>query len=686
MESIRQTHTPWQLLTPNKDALVNEFVGKSLDELRTPALVVDRAAFRDNCAKMHENAKDWGARFRAHLKTHKTVEGTRLQLVSDVDKTNAVIVSTLMEAWEVVRGGLVADGTVKDLLYGLPVGLNKIDDLSALNKEMCKYGGTVRIFVDNLEQIKFLEEYEKRQVKPKKWSTFIKIDGGQKRAGTSPKPESFKPFIKTVLGSPGIRTDLRHLKKAESYLTGEVRLVNDAATMALEILADLPEHPSHNQPFVLSVGSTPAAHSASARARVTSQLHGVLELHAGNYPMLDLQQLHTTLIDRPRISQRVLATVISYYPGRGKDGLDEAMCDAGAIAMSKDTGRIPGFGEVVGKSWRLGRISQEHGTLEQMLADPSTGRTDQTLRIGDIIQIVGQHACLIAAGHPWYYVVDSDVDGGADKVVDIWAAWKASSQLGLHCVMELNEYDVDATELLETYGSSSLNAVRALFLGEAGTGKSCLLHHFTHNAFKDHSQHTIGVEFSSRTVKLGEKRIKLQLWDTAGQERFRFVGLCCSEFHDQLTAGTRSVTRSYYRGAAGVILVYDITNRATFLNLSKWLADARTLASPHLVAVLVGNKSDRDEDREVEWSEASRWAAENGNHLSSSFFFDPLSCAGVHFLEASSLTGDNVEAPFLLAARSILLSIESGVLDPEKAGSGFRQFRQSERIPKEAIG
>jgi len=198
--------------------------------------------------------------------------------------------------------------------------------------------------------------------------------------------------------------------------------------------------------------------------------------------------------------------------------------------------------------------------------------------------------------------------------------------------MELDEYDVDATELLETYDF----LMKYIIIGEAGTGKSCLLHHFTHNAFKDHSQHTIGVEFSSRTVKLGEKRIKLQLWDTAGQERFR------------------SVTRSYYRGAAGVILVYDITNRETFLNLSKWLADARTLASPHLVAVLVGNKSDRDEDREVEWSEASRWAAENG----------------VHFLEASSLTGDNVEAPFLLAARSILLSIESGVLDPEKAGSG----------------
>ncbi|KAF8560327.1 hypothetical protein OG21DRAFT_55035 [Imleria badia] len=385
---------------------------------------------------MHQNAKDWGANFRAHLKTHKTVEGTRLQLVSDVGKTSAVVVSTLMEAWEVVRGGLVADGTAKDLLYGLPVGLNKLDDLSILNEEMSKYGGTVRIFVDNLEQLMFLEEYEKHQARPKKWSIFIKMDGGQKRAGTSPKPESFKPFIKTVFESPvvsvygfyshaGDSYGSTSLGEAESYLTGEVRLVNDTAAMALEVLADLPaKRMSHNQPFVLSVGSTPTAHSASARAKVTSQLHGVLELHAGNYPMLDLQQLHTTLIDRPRISQRVLATVISYYPGRGKDGLDEAMCDAGAIAMSKDTGRIPGFGEVIGKSWRLGRISQEHGTLEQVPVDLSSGQTDQTLRIGDIIQIVGQHACLIAAGHPWYYVVDSDVDGSADRVVDIWVPWK----------------------------------------------------------------------------------------------------------------------------------------------------------------------------------------------------------------------------------------------------------------------
>lgn len=92
------------------------------------------------------------------------------------------------------------------------------------------------------------------------------------------------------------------------------------------------------------------------------------------------------------------------------------------------------------------------------------------------------------------------------------------------------------------------------------------------------------------------------------------------------------------------------------------------------MCVLVGNKADREEDREVEWAEASRWAAENGAPplglaRSTLRLTKPL-ILDVHFLEASSLTGDNVEAPFLLCARSILLAIESGALDPEKAGSG----------------
>uniref|UniRef100_A0A8C8JKN6 Ras-related protein Rab-4B n=1 Tax=Oncorhynchus tshawytscha TaxID=74940 RepID=A0A8C8JKN6_ONCTS len=86
-----------------------------------------------------------------------------------------------------------------------------------------------------------------------------------------------------------------------------------------------------------------------------------------------------------------------------------------------------------------------------------------------------------------------------------------------------------------------LAKVYFLVIGSAGAGKSCLLHQFIETKFKQDSNHTIGVEFGSRVVNVGGKTVKLQIWDTAGQERFR------------------SVTRSYYRGAAGALLVYDIT-------------------------------------------------------------------------------------------------------------------------------
>jgi D-serine deaminase-like pyridoxal phosphate-dependent protein len=106
------------------------------------------------------------------------------------------------------------------------------------------------------------------------------------------------------------------------------------------------------------------------------------------------------------------------------------MCDAGAIAMSKDTGPSGVFGEVIGKPWNLGRISQEHGILTRSTPPRSTvngeldaGDDEDRLELGSMIEIVGQHACLTAAAYPWYYVVDSS-DGRIDHVRDIWVPWK----------------------------------------------------------------------------------------------------------------------------------------------------------------------------------------------------------------------------------------------------------------------
>ncbi|CAK8694845.1 ras-related protein Rab-4B-like [Clavelina lepadiformis] len=177
-----------------------------------------------------------------------------------------------------------------------------------------------------------------------------------------------------------------------------------------------------------------------------------------------------------------------------------------------------------------------------------------------------------------------------------------------------------------------------LVIGSAGVGKSCILHQLLENKFKEESTHTIGVEFGSKIVNVGGKCVKLQIWDTAGQERFR------------------SVTRSYYRGAAGALLVYDTTCRETFNSLTNWLTDAKTLASPNIVIILCGNKKDLESEREVTFLEASRFAQENE----------------VMFLETSALTGENIEDAFNKCAKTILTKIEAGDIDPERIGSGIQ--------------
>ncbi|CAE7199336.1 unnamed protein product [Rhizoctonia solani] len=441
-----QTLTPHAYINPpNKEALVSEFQGKPLTQLRTPALVIDRATFSDNCARMHERAAKLGTGFRAHVKTHKTAEGTRFQLKSSVSETKSVVVSTLMEAWGIVHSGLVADATI---LYGLPVSPAKIADLHTLRTTLSTYGAVLRLMVDHPYQVRALEAFDREHPTTNpmlsQWSIFIKLDVGTRRAGVSPVSQELDGLLDTCIASPSISIHGFYAHAGHSYastsqeqaasnLHSELSAVNTAAGHAI------PRYHAKGLPepaFVLSVGATPTAHAASGEhIRIPTPLNGTIELHAGNYPMLDSQQLATNLVAVENVSQRVLASVVSYYVGRGEG--DEAMCDVGAIGMSKDRGPIPGFGQVVNilregerivwtpreTGWTLGRISQEHGILTRTNKGAPEEEQD-ILRLGDVVAVVGQHACLTAAGYPWYYIVDSTDESKGSKVVDVWVPWK----------------------------------------------------------------------------------------------------------------------------------------------------------------------------------------------------------------------------------------------------------------------
>ncbi|KAM3821836.1 ras-related protein Rab-2B [Vipera latastei] len=177
-----------------------------------------------------------------------------------------------------------------------------------------------------------------------------------------------------------------------------------------------------------------------------------------------------------------------------------------------------------------------------------------------------------------------------------------------------------------------------VIIGDTGVGKSCLLLQFTDKRFVAVHDLTIGVEFGARMISIENKKIKLQIWDTAGQESFR------------------SITRSYYRGTAGALLVYDITRRETFNHLYTWLEDARQHSSPHMVIMLIGNKSDMENRRVVQKEEGEAFAREHG----------------MVFMETSAKTAANVEEAFLNTAKAIYRKIQQGELDISNEGHGIR--------------
>ncbi|KAI6249491.1 Ras-related protein RABB1b [Erysiphe necator] len=203
-------------------------------------------------------------------------------------------------------------------------------------------------------------------------------------------------------------------------------------------------------------------------------------------------------------------------------------------------------------------------------------------------------------------------------------------------------------------------------IGDSGTGKSSLTIRLCEGRFSPHHDVTIGVEFGSRILPVGppnsldkssrmniqdtsntnsteQRYMKLSLWDTAGQETYK------------------SVTRSYFRGASGALLVFDITRRHTFLHVMDWLNDLRQIAETDIVVVLVGNKCDLstegDNKREVEKEEAMEWAQKNGV---------------LEYIETSAKSGDGVEMAFARVAERIYMNIEAGKYDLNDRRSGVK--------------
>jgi len=141
-----------------------------------------------------------------------------------------------------------------------------------------------------------------------------------------------------------------------------------------------------------------------------------------------------------------------------------------------------------------------------------------------------------------------------------------------------------------TPNDESFYLFKILVIGDSSVGKSSLLLRFADNSFSSNFLATIGVDFKLKSINVGDVSVKLQIWDTAGQERFR------------------NITRSYYRGAHGIMIVYDVTNEQSFNNIDFWLKEVDKYASPTVYKILIGNKCDRIEERVVSYEDGKNVA------------------------------------------------------------------------------
>ncbi|MCO5606874.1 hypothetical protein L7F22_061065 [Adiantum nelumboides] len=162
--------------------------------------------------------------------------------------------------------------------------------------------------------------------------------------------------------------------------------------------------------------------------------------------------------------------------------------------------------------------------------------------------------------------------------------------------------------------------IKLLLIGDSGVGKSCLLLRFADDSFTTSFITTIGIDFKIKIIELDGKRVKLQIWDTAGQERFR------------------TITTAYYRGAMGILLVYDVNDKATFDNVRNWIKNIEQHASESVNKVLIGNKADMDPSKRAV-------TTAQGQALADEF--------GIKFFETSAKTSLNVDNAFHTIARDV---------------------------------
>ncbi|KAF9630002.1 hypothetical protein BFW01_g183 [Lasiodiplodia theobromae] len=464
-----------QRLSPPIEELRQFYVGKDINDVPKPAAILDVAIARRHCQSMLDATRALGVGFRAHVKTHKTTQLALLQAGGTSSPTSSTsepahfIASTLPEIQHLVPTLLALRSAGRHpvtILYGIPLPPSHVPRLAALARSLGP--GTVAVMLDHPSQLASLALFAELAGFPA--GVYVKVDTGYHRAGLPPGALNKGELVERVVGMEAeaeaelwgvyAHSSLSYkdegAEKAMDNLAGEIKGCLEAVRANAGVLGKR----GREKEVVISVGASPQVTSIENFAgregaevgseKLSEALRKVggervaglrtrLELHAGVYSVMDVQQLSTNARTglggvEEEVALSVVAEVCSVY-NDGERGQPEALVAVGALGLGREPCPFyKGWGVVGSRSYAsldsdrhgrrliVERISQEHAILawEASGEDTTQGPPQIPLEVGQTVRIYPNHACITGALYGWYLVVDSSDKLNSSKIVDVW--------------------------------------------------------------------------------------------------------------------------------------------------------------------------------------------------------------------------------------------------------------------------
>ncbi|KAJ5180284.1 hypothetical protein N7492_003494 [Penicillium capsulatum] len=446
----------------SQQELRKHYVGKDVADVPKPAVVLDAAIIRRHCKTMLQTVKTLDVAFRAHVKSHKTTEIAELQVADKTIDANFIASTPLeIETLTPLLKKLKAEDRRVNVLYGIPLVPSQVGRLAKIAREVGE--GSITVMIDHPDQVEYLQGFFAITNFPA--PVFVKVDTGYHRAGLPPAALNKQGLLEKLADAErqgyakllGVysHSSLSYAgtspEDAMAHLTQEIVGCKEALECHLQLL------PSKKE-LIISVGATPQALASqnllgdNASRPETLALKELLqkpsaqdrgakvkvEIHAGVYTLLDMQQMSTkarfhTGSAEEEVAISVLAEVCSVY-NDGERANPETLLAAGTLALGREPcPNYSGWGVV--SHWGRGesvsssrliveRISQEHSIVA--FEDCAVNPSKIPLRVGQVVKLYPNHACVTASFYGFYFVVDSDQDPEAAKIVDVWVRNRGS--------------------------------------------------------------------------------------------------------------------------------------------------------------------------------------------------------------------------------------------------------------------